>query len=109
MEIPTIKTLLTYRHYPEKKTVLCDYLIKGDSKYSAIELEQAIHSRNPFEFDDDNSEIYHRDADGSYAITYYENGKQIRLIDAFVTHVLEFKGNIFELKETSYDMKEYDF
>lgn len=109
MEIPMIKTLLTYRHFPEKISVLCDYLAKSDNKYGDIEFQHEIKYRNPFDFDDGYSEIYYRDGDGTYAITYYENGEQIRLIDVFVTHVLEFGGKIFELKETSYDCKEFDF
>lgn len=113
MQIPMIKTLLKFRHYPDEKNVLCDYLVENDDKFGAIDLQMNVYNRNPFEFYDDDdiqSEIYYRHADGTYAIVYHDRkGNQVRLIDVFVIHVLEFKGKIFELKETSYDMKEYDY
>jgi len=112
MQIPVVKTLLKYRILKygnfEYKKVLCDFIAKGSDKYAGIHYEHQVHHRNPYDFGG-YSEIHSYDQDGWYAITFYdENMNVFRKVECEATHVLEFNGMIFELKETEYDFKEHD-
>lgn len=105
--MPTIKTLLKYAKMGNKKSVLCDYLIKSDDKFSQVELEHDILSRNPFESKWDYMEINQK-TDTCFHINSYRDDKFENFIIVNMVHVLEFKGKIFELKEGAYDIKEYE-
>ncbi|MCU7667678.1 hypothetical protein [Bacillus thuringiensis] len=105
MEVPMIKTLLTFIKGDEKKAILCDYMGDTNDTYGRIKFQNAILSRNPFGHIPD-SEI-HEKTDNNYIIKSYENGTVLDSVEAIVTVVLEFKGRTFELKETSYDETEY--
>ena len=106
MQIPTIKTLITYIKTDEVKKVLCNIEL-GDDKYAQIDYEHDIISRCPFDeimYPDEIHKIY----DGAYEITHYEDDMSMYKVDVIVNHVLEFNGKIFLLQETNYDMKEFE-
>lgn len=105
MEVPMIKTLLTFIKGDEKKSILCEYMGDINDTYGRIKFQNAILSRNPFGYNPD-SEI-HEKTDNNYIIESYENRTVLDSVEVIVAVVLEFKGRIFELKEASYDETEY--
>jgi hypothetical protein len=108
MQIPTIKTLITYISRTETKRVLCD-IQKGDDKYASIEYEQAILNRCPFLEDNYyHEEIYDR-LYGRYEIVVYNRNEPVDTFHVEVVDVLECNGRIYRLQEEQYDMKEFDY
>ncbi|MGZ9868204.1 hypothetical protein ACU3L3_07255 [Priestia endophytica] len=106
MQIPMVKTLLTYRRIFEQKNVVCEYieddLLKAEKQsYLGFKLQEILNKHNPY-----NSEkkvfieSTYREGDGSYGINYYdEYGNKLYVVDVLISNVLEFDGKVFELKE----------
>lgn len=113
MQIPMPKMLITYRDYPKEVKVLCEYIHDSNDKYASIHLEQRIEQLIPHEMlgldEDMEISVNKRHGDGSFAISYWENGERARIIDAFISFVLEYDGKTFALPEVQYDVKENDY
>lgn len=100
MEIPVIKTLVTYRYKNEKKSILRDYFdLKEAEMYERIDLENHLISDNPFEFNTWDTSFREYAEDTGYYITYWKDRKEIAKVDLFVEYVFEFKGKRFVLQE----------
>ncbi|MFQ3543491.1 hypothetical protein Q7A53_05345 [Halobacillus rhizosphaerae] len=116
MVIPTVKTLLTYRHVKDgtykKMNVLCEYLHDSEddrNKYSEAEFMLKVEARCPFEFEGLHSSIYPYGVENQFNISFEDGYKVVEFVDVFVATVLEYKGKIFKLEETHFDFKEFDY
>ena len=111
--IPTVKTILEYRFDNEgeieSKTVLLDSFLEEDHEWYSD--HATVQNNVPFEqFEDSNFECF-LVSNGHYRLVEFESGngwipKEKLIIEVFLKPVLEFRGLVFKLEETEYDMTE---
>jgi hypothetical protein len=110
INLPTIKTVLKYIWIEEGQTtsVLTDFVEEDHEWYSD---HATVQNNIPFEKLEDSQFECFLVGDGHYRLIEFEYGsghlpEEKTVIDVVAIPVLEFKGKIFKLDETEYDLKD---